>query len=178
MDINQIHNHFSIKTDIDDDFKLINDMSKEEPIIDEHRRLRDNEITEKFDEYIRKGYSMINDTCPLCSYILLRTPARQVFCVGCNEIKIDNKRTRHKKKIVTRHKKKSHIKFSKTQKKKREHIEYVHNCNRLENKVKWAIDKLIKIQKPNRINEMCTVIIKLIETIDLLKKHEMTSITN
>lgn len=64
----------------------------------------------------------------------------------------------------------------------------------LENKLKWAVDEvcnstnwkffqffsfffqLAKSQNPNRINAMCTVIIKLTETIKALKDYEFASV--
>ncbi|CAF3737517.1 unnamed protein product [Rotaria sp. Silwood1] len=176
MNTNEIDNNVYIKTEMYEDFELRNDMSQEDPIINEHHRSHDHEITEKFNEHLRKGYRMLNHACSVCNCLLLRTPNHRLFCVGCNEDYIENKKTRNRKKIVTRNKGKDHIKRSKNQKKNQEHIENIRNCKQLQNKIKWAVNKLIKIQNPNRINEMCTVIIKLKETIEILKKQGRTSI--
>ncbi|CAF2549069.1 unnamed protein product [Rotaria sp. Silwood2] len=174
MNTNQIDNHYCIKIETDEDFKLINTTTKEDPIIAEDRRLRDNEITEKFGEYLHKGYCMANDACPVCNCILLRTPEDQLFCVGCNEINMENKKICDQKKIVTKNKTTDHVKRLEKEKKEKEHVENIDNYNQLENKIQWAVDKLMKIQKPDRIKEMCTVIMNLTKTIEVLKKHETT----
>jgi len=42
-----INGHSSLQNGSDEDFELMNDMPKEDPIIIEHRRIRNNEITKK-----------------------------------------------------------------------------------------------------------------------------------
>ncbi|CAF3499714.1 unnamed protein product [Rotaria sp. Silwood1] len=146
------------------DFKSINDISQEDPIITEHYRLHQNELAKKLGEYLLKGYCMLFDTCQICNCILLRTPDHQLFCVDCHEIVIENKE------IVITNKKKDDIKHS------IKRNEYINNYNRLENKLKWAVNELIKTQNPNRINEMCKIITKLAQTIKTLKTQEITYI--
>ncbi|CAM4849115.1 unnamed protein product, partial [Rotaria magnacalcarata] len=175
MDTNPSDNKVSIKTEINEDFELMNYMPNEDHIINEDRRLAENRITAKIHHLISKGYRMLSRTCRLCSWNLLHTPRHKLFCVGCHQIKIENKKNLNKKRILTRNKKKDHIKPPKQQKTKKEHVENISNCNRLETKLKWAVDELIKIQNPDSINEMCTVIIKLTETINILQDHERTS---
>ncbi|CAF1189524.1 unnamed protein product [Rotaria magnacalcarata] len=178
MDTNQTDNKFSIKTEINEDSELMNymPMPNEDHIIDEHRRFPKNRKTKKIRRPIRKGYRMLRRICRFCSCKLLLTPQHKLFCAGCHQINIENKKSLNKKKILTRNKKKDRIKRSQQQKTKKEHVENISNCNGLETKLKWAVDKLIKIQNPDRINKMCTVIIKLTETIDILQAHERVSV--
>ncbi|CAF1108786.1 unnamed protein product [Rotaria sordida] len=161
-------------TSIENNSELMNDISKEDPIMAERRRLRENEITKKLGEYLLKRYCMLNDACQVCKCILLRTPDRQLYCVGCQEIDIENKKPCDEE-TVTINKKKDNIKHSKNKEKSNENIS---NCNRLENKLKWAVDELTKTQNPKRINEMCKIITQLAQTIKILKKQEMTSVEN
>jgi len=85
MNKNQINGHSSAKNSHDeDDFELMGDFPKEDPVIAEvknfpinnihllnfkfqRRRLRENEITKKLGEYLLKGYCMLNDACPECN---------------------------------------------------------------------------------------------------------------
>ncbi|CAF3114271.1 unnamed protein product [Rotaria sp. Silwood2] len=109
-------------------------------MIVERRRLRENEIANKLGEYLLKGYCMLFDACQVCNCILLRTPDHQLFCVVCHEIDIENKKTSHEE-VVTTNMKKDDIKRSTKQKNKEKLNENMSNCNRLENKLKWAVDE-------------------------------------
>lgn len=55
---------------------------------------------------------------------------------------------------------------------KKSAVKKTDHCTQLESKLKWAVDELSKSQSPTRINEMCSVIVKLTETIKALKQHE------
>ncbi|CAF1055169.1 unnamed protein product [Adineta steineri] len=195
MDKIEINGHSSLENGIDDDFELMGDLIKEDPIIIERRRLRNNEITKKLGFYLLKGYCMLSDACPACDCILLRTPERELLCVGCAEVDAENIKTN--KDIPTENndqrltsaqsndKKKDRAKRSKKRNKKTSsttsEVDGMLNTNsnysaQLENKLKWAVDELTKSQNPNRINAMCTVIIKLTESIKALKDYEIVSI--
>ncbi|CAF1159633.1 unnamed protein product [Adineta steineri] len=187
MDKIEINGHSSLENGIDDDFELMGDLIKEDPIIIERRRLRNNEITKKLGFYLLKGYCMLSDACPACDCILLRTPERELLCVGCAEVDAENIKTN--KDIPTENndqrltsaqsndKKKDRAKRSKKRNKKTSSTtSEVDAYHQLENKLKWAVDELTKSQNPNRINAMCTVIIKLTESIKALKDYEIVSI--
>jgi len=196
MDKQQINGNSSLQNGIDEDFELMGDMPKEDPIIIERRRIRTNEITKKLGAYLLKGYCMLGDACPECDCILLRTPERQLLCVGCTEVDVEN--AKNNKETTTGEndqrltstqsntKKKDRVKRSKKQNKKRSLTsegDSASNDNtnysiQLENKLKWAVDELTKSQNPNRINAMCTVIIKLTESIKALKEYERASAQN
>ncbi|UJR09152.1 hypothetical protein I4U23_013400 [Adineta vaga] len=160
--------------DNDEDFEWMGmgDSPKKNSVVAERRRIRDNEITKKLGEYLLKGYCMLGDTCPECNCILLRTTDDKLLCVGCNEIDMNNEKSENGELTTTANKKKEDKKRSKKQKTKKESNETRNSCDQLENKLKWAVDELAKSQNPARINEMCSVIVKLTETIKALKKHE------
>ena len=120
MNKDQLNGHSSLQQNIsDEDFELMCDMAKDDPVIVEvkyekkkkisfnvisfqRRRARTNEITKKLGAYLLKGYCMLSDACPECDVrksilyfknkknfsqcILLRTPERQLLCVGCVEV--------------------------------------------------------------------------------------------
>ncbi|CAF1100235.1 unnamed protein product [Adineta ricciae] len=170
MNKNQATGHSTAKHETDEDFEWMVDSPKENPVLAEQRRVRENEITKKLGEYLLKGYCMLGDTCPECNCILLRTPERELLCVGCSEIDANSKKSESEDATtVTTSKKKKH---SKKQKNKKEANETISHCDQLESKLKWAVDELTKSQNATRINEMCSVILKLTETIKALKKHE------
>jgi len=194
MDKYVINGHSSLQNGSDEDFELMNDMPKEDPIIIEHRRIRNNEITKKLGAYLLKGYCMLSDACPECDCILLRTLDRQLLCVGCAEVDVENGKENketpkptgesdeHLSSAQSINKKKDRVKRSKKRNKKSStcEIENVSNDNtnysvQLENKLKWAVDELAKSQSPNRINTMCTVIIRLTEAVKALKEYESAS---
>jgi len=187
----------------DEDFELMGDMPKEDPIIIERRRKRNNEITKKLGAYLLKGYCMLGDACPECDCILLRTLDRQLLCVGCAEVDVenakDNKTTTGKQNVdstgeddqrltsgQSMNKKKDRVKRTKKRNKKTSLTgegdsvsnETTNYSTQLENKLKWAVEELAKSQSPNRINAMCTVIIKLTESIKVLKEYELASAQN
>ncbi|CAF3450101.1 unnamed protein product [Rotaria sp. Silwood1] len=188
-----MNGHSSLHNGIDEDFELMGDMPKEDPIVVERRRIRNNEITKKLGAYLLKGYCMLSDACPKCDCILLRTPDRQLLCVACTEVDVenatDNKETtkgEDEQRLASTQsvtKKKDRVKLSKKRNKKTSvtyESENVSNENirysvQLENKLKWAVDELTKSQNPNRITAMCTVITKLTESIKALKEYETAS---
>ncbi|UJR37042.1 hypothetical protein I4U23_029747 [Adineta vaga] len=195
MDKISMNGHSSLQNGSDEDFELMGDMPKEDPIIIERRRLRNNEITKKLGSYLLKGYCMLSDACTECDCILLRTPERELLCVGCAEVDVDNNEKKKKEPITedkdqrvtsaeSMAKKKERVKRSKKRSKKTSSAsegDVVPNINtnysvQLENKLKWAVDELAKSQNPNRINAMCTVICKLTESIKALKEYETTSV--
>ncbi|CAF2486213.1 unnamed protein product [Rotaria sp. Silwood2] len=189
----QINGHSSLQNGSDEDFELMGDMPKEDPIIAERRRMRNNEITKKLGAYLLKGYCMLSDACPQCDCILLRTPDRQLLCVGCTEVDVENptgnKETTKgedeqrltsaqpivKKKDRVKHSKKRNKKTSVTYDSENVSSENTNYSVQLENKLKWAVDELTKSQNPNRITAMCTVITKLTESIKALKEYETAS---
>ncbi|CAF1063094.1 unnamed protein product [Rotaria sordida] len=193
MNNEQINGHSSLQNGSDEDFELMGDMPKEDPIIVERRRFRNNEITKKLGAYLLKGYCMLSDACPECDCILLRTPDRQLLCVGCTEVDVANATSNrettkgeneqsvtsaqsiNKKRDRVKHSKKRSKKTSTTYENESVSIENTKYSVQLENKLKWAVDELIKSQNSNRITAMCTVIVKLTESIKALKEYETLS---
>jgi uncharacterized Zn finger protein (UPF0148 family) len=200
MDNDQINGHSSLQNGSDEDFEIMGDLPKEDPIILEHRRQRTNEITKKLGAYLLKGYCMLGDACPKCDCILLRAPDRQLLCVGCAEVDVDNVKEKKettgkqndtspgendqrttsaqsvnkKKERIKRPKKRNH-KASSTYEGDSVSNENTNYSTQLENKLKWAVDELAKSQNPSRINAMCTVIVKLTESIKALKEYQLAS---
>ncbi|CAF1247876.1 unnamed protein product [Rotaria magnacalcarata] len=199
MNDKQTNGHSSLQNGSDGEFELMNDLPKEDPVIIERRRVRNNEITKKLGAYLLKGYCMLSDACPECDCILLRTPDRTLLCVGCSEVDAQNASNNKETAAITTteneqrltsaqsfNKNKDRVKRSKKRNKKASTScegDYGSNDNKnysihLENKLKWAVDELSKSQSSSRINAMCTVIVKLTESIKALKEYEMTSAQN
>ncbi|CAF1261384.1 unnamed protein product [Adineta steineri] len=175
MDKNQINTCSSGENGHEEDFEFMGDTPKEDPAIAERRRLRQNQITKKLGEYLLKGYCMLSDTCSDCDCILLRTPEKQLLCVVCNEIDVDKKKQHQNEKTPVMKKNTDTTKSSTKHKDKKQRSgDNLSDYNKLENKLKWAVDELTKSQSPNRISDMCAVIIKLTETIKILKEHELS----
>ncbi|CAF3501453.1 unnamed protein product [Rotaria socialis] len=203
MNDKQTNGHASLQNGSEEDFEFMNELPKEDPVIIERRRVRNNEITKKLGAYLLKGYCMLSDACPECDCILLRTPDRTLLCVGCSEVDAQNASNNKETAAATTttttaeneqrltsaqsfNKNKDRVKRSKKRSKKAS-TSYEgddgSNDNKnysihLENKLKWAVDELSKSQSPSRINAMCTVIVKLTESIKALKEYEITSAQN
>ncbi|CAF3912988.1 unnamed protein product [Rotaria sp. Silwood2] len=151
MNTNQIDNQVFIKSEAVEGFEFENNMSKEDPIINQDHRSHDHQITQRFNGYLRKDYCMTNRACQICNCMLLRTRRHKLFCRGCKKINAKQKNIRNKKQVVTKYMKKCGTQRSKkhrTQRSKKhmqekEHVENVKDCNQLENKIKWAVNKVI-----------------------------------
>ncbi|CAF0950055.1 unnamed protein product [Adineta ricciae] len=194
MDKPQTNGHSLLQNGSDEEFELMGDMPREDPVVLERRRSRNNEITKKLGAYLLKGYCMLSDACPECDCILLRTPERELLCVGCAEVDVDNNKAEKEPATVEKDaretsaesntKKKERVKRTKKRSKKTSSTfdgevaptESASYSAQLENKLKWAVDELAKSQSPNRITAMCTVICKLTESIKALKEYETASV--
>ena len=66
------------------------------------RRARSDKVSQIMGQYMLKGYRMLDKQCPICSNVLLQTPAAQGgtnYCVSCYDMEPTEEKP---KKVINR----------------------------------------------------------------------------